>query len=109
MKAHTLRKLLVVAALAMASIQVRSQTYTILHDFAPEGVDPATSEVTNADGDLPRTHLTVSGSTIYGVTSGGCSNGIGGVFRLNTDGNNFTNLFNFSFPMLVISRALVVA
>ena len=80
----------------MASIQVRSQTYTILHDFAPEGVDPATSEVTNADGDLPRAHLTVSGSTIYGVTSGGCSNGIGGVFRLNTDGSNFTNLFNFS-------------
>src|SRR5580658_5908858 len=96
MKTHTLRKTLLIAALAMASIHAQSQTYTILHDFAPEGVDPATSEVTNADGDLPRARLTVSGSTIYGVTSGGCSNGIGGVFSLNTDGNNFTNLFNFS-------------
>ena len=41
--------------------------------------------------------LIISGSTMYGVDSGG-SGGSGVVFKLNTDGTGFTILYNFTAP-----------
>jgi uncharacterized repeat protein (TIGR03803 family) len=46
-------------------------------------------------GDSPQAGLTLSGKTLYGTTSaGGLNNGT--VFRINTDGTAFTNLYSFS-------------
>jgi uncharacterized repeat protein (TIGR03803 family) len=40
--------------------------------------------------------LTLSGSTLYGTTSGGGSSGDGVVFKVNTDGSNYTMLHQFT-------------
>ncbi len=39
--------------------------------------------------------LTVSGSTLYGMTESGGTGAIGNVFSVNTDGSGLTNLFSF--------------
>jgi uncharacterized repeat protein (TIGR03803 family) len=51
---------------------------------------------TNADGENPATGLILSGSTLYGTTEFGGDSGSGGIFRINTDGSGFTNLYNFT-------------
>ena len=60
--------------------------YTNLHEFtavAGDGGDPA--------GDL-----ILSGTTFYGMTSGGGAFGQGVVFRMNADGSGYTNLHEFA-------------
>ncbi|HVM62413.1 MAG TPA: choice-of-anchor tandem repeat GloVer-containing protein [Verrucomicrobiae bacterium] len=59
--------------------------YTNLHSFAGPPNDGA-----NPVGDL-----TLVGSTLYGMTSGGGSQNTGTVFRINTDGSGYTNLHSF--------------
>src|ERR1700722_6483813 len=49
-----------------------------------------------ADGGAPFNRLLLSGNTLYGVCVGGGANGAGTVFRVNTDGTDFTNLHNFT-------------
>jgi len=49
-----------------------------------------------SDGASPRAGLVLSGSTLYGTTSGGGSSSNGTVFAINTDGTCFTNLHNFT-------------
>ncbi len=48
------------------------------------------------DGYLPQGGLVLSGSTLYGTSSGGGSNYSGTVFQINTDGSGFKLLFNFN-------------
>jgi uncharacterized repeat protein (TIGR03803 family) len=50
----------------------------------------------NSDGANPYAGLMLSGSTLYGTTQFGGTNGTGTLFSLNTDGTGFTNLHNFS-------------
>jgi uncharacterized repeat protein (TIGR03803 family) len=50
---------------------------------------------TNADGALPITTLLLSSNTLFGTTLHGGTEGGGTVFRVNTDGTGFTNLYNF--------------
>ena len=60
--------------------------FTLLHSF--------TSGV--SDGRNPYGSLTLDGSTLYGMTAqGGLGNG-GTVFKMNTDGNDFTLLHTFA-------------
>jgi uncharacterized repeat protein (TIGR03803 family) len=59
--------------------------FAVLHSFAG-GV---------TDGAEPYGSLTLSGSTLYGVTSGGGSNDRGTVFKINTDGTGFALLHAF--------------
>ncbi len=73
--------------------QARAQNFTTLHDFS--AVDP--SDFTNYDGADPEAGLLLSGGTLYGTTEGGGYGNAGTVFALNTDGSDFTNLFNFSY------------
>ena len=47
------------------------------------------------NGTVPDDTPTLSGSTLYGTTVGGGVNGIGVVFRQNTNGSSFTNLYVF--------------
>ena len=58
--------------------------YSILYTF------------TGTDGQWPEATPIISGNTIFGVTSFGGSNGNGNVFRINTDGSAFTNLYSFT-------------
>jgi uncharacterized repeat protein (TIGR03803 family) len=60
--------------------------YTNLHEFAAGA----------GDGAMPDGSLTLSGTTLYGMTSGGGSNGNGVVFQMNIAGTGYTNLHQFA-------------
>jgi len=62
--------------------------FTNLHSFT----DASTGE---SDGGYPRGGLILSGNTLYGTSSDGLP-GYGTVFKLNTDGSDFTNVYRFS-------------
>ncbi len=71
--------------------------FTNLHSFT------ALNNSTNSNGANPYAGLILSGNTLYGTAANGGSSGKGAVFKLNTDGTGFTNLYNFtasfgSFP-----------
>jgi uncharacterized repeat protein (TIGR03803 family) len=59
--------------------------FTTLHNFAGPG-----------DGANPQAGLILSGNILYGTATGGGSAGSGTVFKLNTDGSGFTNLYSFT-------------
>jgi uncharacterized repeat protein (TIGR03803 family) len=48
------------------------------------------------DGGGPSAGLVQSGNFLYGTTYYGASDGDGGVFRVNTNGSGFTNIYSFS-------------
>jgi uncharacterized repeat protein (TIGR03803 family) len=65
--------------------------------FVPLHSFTATSKSSpdNSDGARPNS-LIVSGGTLYGTTSFGGSSANGTIFKINTDGTGFTNLYSFS-------------
>ena len=68
--------------------------FKVLHSFSDYfGVYP---ESTNSDGAYPNGGLVLSGSTLYGTASNGGATGYGTVFALDTNGDNFLTLYNFS-------------
>jgi len=72
--------------------------FTNLYNFS------ALSANTNSDGASPHAGLILSGNTLFGTAALGGSTGAGAVFRLNTDGTGFTNLYSFtatSDPLLM--------
>lgn len=73
--------------------------YAVLHTFQLRTFDPSQGLWTNGDGANPTGELTVSGNTIYGTTSEGGHSAAGTVFKLNTDGADFTVLKHFSYPV----------
>jgi uncharacterized repeat protein (TIGR03803 family) len=92
-----IKKLLLLPALVaalglMLTGRVTAQPFTILHIFtAPSGTFS-----TNSDGDHPQAGLVLSGNTLYGTAEQGGTAGYGAVFRVNTDGTDFTNLYSFT-------------
>jgi len=64
--------------------------FTVLKSF------PATVADANADGAQPQSRLVTSDGVLYGTTYAGGVSSNGVVFRLNTDGTAFTNLYSFS-------------
>jgi uncharacterized repeat protein (TIGR03803 family) len=65
--------------------------FTNLHSFtATNGPNS-----TNYDGANPIGGLILSGDTLYGTAQNGGAGGSGCVFRINTDGSHFTNLYSF--------------
>jgi uncharacterized repeat protein (TIGR03803 family) len=68
------------------SSRVTAQTFTTLHNFGP----------TLTQGAVPHAGLIISGNTLYGTAAGGGTSSNGTVFKVNTDGTGFTNLYNFS-------------
>ncbi len=86
------------------AVNTDSSGFTNLHTFT--ALDPVTS--TNLDGAEPEAALIISGRTLYGTTFQGGSYGNGVVFRVNTDGSSFTNLYSFtggndgSFPVAAL-------
>jgi uncharacterized repeat protein (TIGR03803 family) len=75
------------------SFNLINSNFTTLYSFSAK---PGT---TNADGANPVASMVLSGGVLYGTTLFGASNGNGGIFRINTDGSHFTNLYSFS-PLL---------
>ena len=47
------------------------------------------------DGSQPRGRLLLIGATLYGTTASGGSNGLGTVFRLNTNGSGYSVIYHF--------------
>ena len=62
-----------------------TQAFTTLYNFGSTG-----------GHGTPAAGLVLSGSTLYGTAIGGGASGSGTVFKLNTDGTGFTNLYSFS-------------
>jgi uncharacterized repeat protein (TIGR03803 family) len=60
--------------------------FTVLHSFAGGP----------ADGAIPQGSLTVSGSTLYGLTSFGGATGNGTIFKIGTDGSGFGLMHSFA-------------
>jgi uncharacterized repeat protein (TIGR03803 family) len=60
--------------------------YKILHDFGIKG----------GDGGNPMGSLTLSGSTLYGMTQGGGTRDEGTIFKMSTSGAGYTVLHSFS-------------
>jgi uncharacterized repeat protein (TIGR03803 family) len=50
----------------------------------------------NSDGGLPIDTLLLSSNVLYGTTTSGGSGSYGTVFRINTDGTDFTNIHTFA-------------
>jgi uncharacterized repeat protein (TIGR03803 family) len=71
-----------------------AQTFTTLYSFT--AIDYQHPPFTNSDGSSPLGRLILSGSVLYGVTTGGGTSGHGSVFRVGSDGKGFTNLYSFS-------------
>ena len=74
--------------------------FTILHNF------------TNADGGYPSTHMVLIGTNLFGTTvygGNGSGTGYGTVFRVNTDGTGFTNLYKFDDAFNNPEAGLVMA
>jgi uncharacterized repeat protein (TIGR03803 family) len=72
--------------------QAAAQTFTALHHFSAL----SGRQSTNSDGAFPEAGLILSGDTLYGVTDGGGSYGVGAVFKVNTNGTGFTILHSFT-------------
>ncbi len=73
--------------------------FTILHNF------------TNSDGGYPSTHMVLIGTNLFGTTFGGGNGpgtGYGTVFRVNTDGKGFTNLYKFDAAFNLPHAGLVL-
>ena len=73
------------------AISIDGLGFTNLHSFTVR----SGSSSTNSDGAKPEAGMTLSENTLFGTASSGGKSGSGTVFRLNTDGTHFTNLYSF--------------
>jgi uncharacterized repeat protein (TIGR03803 family) len=78
--------------------------YAQAHEFSV-----ADNNGANADGTWPQAVMVLSGSTLYGTTPYGGTNGSGTVFKLNSDGTGFTNLYSFHGAQQGSPQAALVA
>ncbi len=85
----------VLGAGVFAARDASAATFTNLYILSTNAAFNASFLTTNSDGLVPD-DLVISGNVIYGIASGGGLYGYGTVFRVNTDGSDFTNLFNFN-------------
>ncbi len=80
-------------------VNTNGSGYATLHTFSAATYDPASGGnfFTNNDGATPLGTLASSGDVLYGVTKIGGTFGVGAIFRINTDGTSFTNLYSFTY------------
>jgi uncharacterized repeat protein (TIGR03803 family) len=88
------------------AINTNGTGFTSLHSFAAIPFPPG--PYTNSDGATPLAGLILSGSTLYGTTTGGGSSGNGTVFAINTNGTGFTNLHDFTYSDGVFAQGGLV-
>jgi len=75
------------------SISTNGTDITTLHEFTLPSIG---APRTNSDGAFPRSSLSLSGNTLYGTTPDGGDAGNGVIYKINTDGSDFTVLHSFS-------------
>lgn len=96
MKNHVIKRLFRIALVSILLLRIeatlRAQTFTVLHAFS------ALTNSTNVDGSGPQSTLVVSNNVLYGTTRVGGAGGAGTIFKINTDGSGFSNLYNFTTP-----------
>ncbi len=68
------------------SLNSDGTNFSVLHEFNNDG----------SDGTSPATSLTISGSTLYGVTASGGQYYNGTIFKINTDGTGYSVLHHFN-------------
>ena len=71
---------------AIYKVNTDGNGFSVLHSFTGGA----------SDGDLPYNSLTLSGSTLYGMTSLGGNSDLGTIFKMNTDGSDFQLLHSFA-------------
>src|SRR5438093_10349587 len=76
-------------------VSMDGSDFAILHSFAAGGYN-SSYDRTNSDGAVPSAGLLLSGNKLYGTTEDGGIPGKGTVFKINTDGTGFSNLYFFS-------------
>jgi uncharacterized repeat protein (TIGR03803 family) len=77
------------------SMQTNGSAFTVLKDFSAGSAD-GKGGYTNLDGVSPNAGLLLAGATLYGTTFYGGTNGLGTVFKVNTNGSGFSTLKHFS-------------
>jgi|SRR5665213_2278077 len=70
---------------AIYSLQTNQVFESLIHPFTG-----------GSDGDSPRNGLVLSGNTLFGVTPYGGNQSSGTIFSINTDGNDYAVLYNFT-------------
>ncbi len=96
MKKASIFLALALCSVILAANKVPAATFTNLHAFSMDDFGPGpNAQLTNSDGIAPDGFV-ISGNTIYGTAFSGGLYGYGTVFRMDTDGTHFTNLFNFN-------------
>jgi uncharacterized repeat protein (TIGR03803 family) len=75
------------------SVQTDGSHFTTVHTFSSPYVTPL--NFINGDGAKPQQTLALQSNVLYGTTSEGGPGGYGTVFKVNTDGTGFTNLYYF--------------
>ena len=79
------------------AFSINNGSLTNLYSFtASSGTGGIFGYGTNSDGSQLVAGLVLSGNALYGTTEYGGIFGNGTVFRVNTDGTGFTNLYNFT-------------
>jgi uncharacterized repeat protein (TIGR03803 family) len=73
-------------------VNTDGNSFSILKNFSAI----ASSAETNSDGANPNAGLVLSGSTLYGTTFKGGTWGFGTIFKISTDGSDFTNIYSFT-------------
>jgi uncharacterized repeat protein (TIGR03803 family) len=66
-------------------LDTNGANFAVLHHFT-----------NNPDGINPRSRLVLNDATLYGTTSGGGSNGMGVIFKINTNGSGYSVIYQFS-------------
>jgi uncharacterized repeat protein (TIGR03803 family) len=74
------------------SLNTNGTSFTVLKNFTALDINTST----NTDGANPNGALILSGGTLYGTAANGGIGEFGTVFRVNTNGSSFTNLYNFT-------------
>jgi uncharacterized repeat protein (TIGR03803 family) len=80
----------------LTALSSKSATFSSLYSFSPLVNTNLDGVSTNSDGANLYSSLVVSSNVLYGATCYGGTGGSGTIFRINTDGSCFTNLYNFS-------------
>ena len=77
------------------AVNTDGSDFTNLYSFSDNGGGYGA----NSDGADPVAGLLLLGNTLYGTANQGGASGNGTVFAINTDGSNFTNLFDFNLSV----------
>jgi uncharacterized repeat protein (TIGR03803 family) len=86
---------LTLSMLFLGAATASSASFTNLYIFSADAYPPSSDLATNGDGVSPD-GLLLSGNQLFGTANLGGPYGCGAIFRVNTDGSNFTNLFSFN-------------